>query len=55
MARYIFSNGKVTVEDGLYLPALRSDKPKRQGVLILVQPSGPQKPDLSTQEKEPLK
>ena len=53
MPRYIFSNGKVTVEEGVYLPLLRDDKPKRRGVLIVVRPSGPKEPEESTQEKEP--
>jgi hypothetical protein len=35
MAKYAFSNGKVTVEAGVYVPILRDDKPKRRGVLIL--------------------
>lgn len=51
MPRYVFSQGKVTVEDGVYLPVLRDDKPKRRGVLIVVQPSSPNKPDESTHER----
>jgi hypothetical protein len=35
MAKYAFSNGKVTVEQGMYVPLLRDDKPKRRGVIIL--------------------
>lgn len=34
MPRYVFSNGKVTVEDGVYAPSSRSDKPRPEGVLI---------------------
>jgi hypothetical protein len=52
MPRYVFSNGKVTVEDGLYLPVLRDDKPKRRGVVILASPSSNQEPEESKQEKE---
>ena len=35
MPKYIFSQGRVTVEDGVYTPILRDDKTKRRGVMIL--------------------
>lgn len=52
MPRYVFSNGKVTVEDGIYLPVLRDEKPKRRAVLIMVQSSGPKESEESTQERK---
>ena len=53
MARYVFSNGKVTIEEGVYLPLLRDEKSKRRGVLIVVQTSRQTtEPEKSTQEKE---
>ncbi len=52
MRKYIFAQGKVWVEDGLYRPVLK-DKTRRfdSGVLILLPPST-KKPDPSTLDKE---
>ncbi|HEX3049255.1 MAG TPA: hypothetical protein VHP83_01260 [Aggregatilineaceae bacterium] len=53
MPRYVFSGGKVTVEDGVYTPILRGEKRLTRGVLILAQSVLPTvEPDESTQAKE---
>ncbi len=38
MPRYIFSNGKITVEEGLYTPLKREEKRPDRGILILAKP-----------------
>lgn len=52
MPRYVFSNGKVTAQDGAYLPVIRDDKPKRRGVVIFVLPANQPEPEESNQEKD---
>lgn len=50
MPRYVFSKGRVTVEDGVYSPVLREERPWRRGVLIMAQPFVQTEPEESTQE-----
>ena len=50
MPRYVFSKGRVTVKDGVYLPVLRDEKPSRRGVLIMAQPHVQKELEESTQE-----
>ncbi len=42
MAKYTFSQGKVVVEEGIYLPLARRDRRlARTGVLIIIPPQPP--------------
>lgn len=57
MARYVFSHGKVEVEEGIFLPASRRDRrQKRTGVLILIPllpPTGKQSESMLDEENLP--
>ena len=48
MTRYVFSKGKVTVEEGVYTPLLPGTKPSRYGVLIFAESSDQNKPEETT-------
>jgi len=50
--RYIFSNGEIAVEEGVYVPLLkRTEPPKRRSVLIVIPPAQ-LRPTESTSEQE---
>jgi uncharacterized protein YegJ (DUF2314 family) len=36
MTRYIFSNGKITVEEGMYQSAIQDKKKQNQSVVLLI-------------------
>ncbi|HRL11710.1 MAG TPA: hypothetical protein PKX07_07505 [Aggregatilineales bacterium] len=36
MRRYVFSQGKVRVEEGIYRPVLNRTKPKHRGGVLLI-------------------
>ena len=61
MRKYTFSQGQITVEDGVYSPALRVDEDDhkaRSGVLILVKPilkNGQEPDNLKEQEQNDVK
>ncbi len=50
MAKYIFSQGKVQVEDGMYRPVLTKERGKLDSVVLIVLPSPQREP--STRDKE---
>lgn len=52
MPKYTFSQGRVTVEDGVYTPILRDDKTKRRGVMILANRAHQQESNESNVKQE---
>jgi hypothetical protein len=52
MPKYAFSQGRITVEEGVYLPILRDDKPKRRGVMILANRAHQPEPNESSARQE---
>ena len=52
MPKYVFSQGKVRVEDGVYLPLLHQDKSSESGVLILPTPDQDDEIEQPTEKQE---
>jgi hypothetical protein len=55
MAKYAFSNGKVTVENGIYVPLLKRDRrASRVAMVALIArlPLDDNQPETSIQDKE---
>ncbi|MBN2472061.1 MAG: hypothetical protein JXN59_15170 [Anaerolineae bacterium] len=53
MAKYIFSQGKVEVEEGIYLPASPKDRRvARTGVLIVIPPPSHTGKQIESTDKE---
>ena len=55
MAKYVFSKGKVTVENGVYVPLLKRDRrASRVAMVALISrlPLDDDQPDTTTQDKE---
>ena len=55
MPRYIFSNGEIAVEEGVYVPLLKRDRrASRAAMLVLIArlPLDDDSPETSTQDKE---
>jgi hypothetical protein len=55
MAKYVFSNGKVTVENGIYVPLLKRDRrASRVAMVALITrlPLDDNQSETSTQDKE---
>lgn len=55
MPRYIFSGGKITVEEGVYVPLLKHDRrASRVAMVALISrlPLDDDQPEIITQDKE---
>ncbi len=50
MAKYIFSQGRIQVEDGMYRPVLTKERDKLDSVVLILLPK-PQR-EVSTRDKE---
>lgn len=54
MAKYVFSKGKVTVENGVYVPLLKRDRRASRAAMVALISRLPldDQPETTTQDKE---
>jgi len=55
MAKYVFSKGKVTVENGVYVPLLKRDRRASRAAMVALiakLPLDDDQPETTTQDKE---